>query len=92
MVLSIQYIRLQQKCIMILEKSIWLYSLKRDIVEFVCKCPNFQQPKVEHLQPGGLTQIMDFPIWKWEAINMDFVVRFPRTRKQNIQYGLLWIG
>ena len=26
---------------------------------------------------------MDVPTWKWEAINMNFFVRYPRTRKQN---------
>ena len=45
--------------------------------------------KVEHLKPDGLTKIMDVLTWKWEAINMDFVVGLPRNRKQN--YSILVI-
>ena len=35
----------------------------------------------EPLKPGGLTQSIEIPTWKGEAINMDFVVCLPRTRK-----------
>ena len=47
------------------------------------KCPNCQQVKVEHQRPGGLTQDISIPTWKWEDVNMDFVVSFPRTRRKN---------
>lgn len=36
---------------------------------------------------SGLTQAMDVPTWKWEVINMDFVVEFPQTRRKN--YSIL---
>ena len=26
---------------------------------------------------------MEVPTWKWEDINMDFIVGLPRTRRQN---------
>ena len=35
-------------------------GLKRDIVEFVAKCPNCQQVKVEHQKPGGLLQEIQY--------------------------------
>ena len=41
------------------------------------------QVKAEHLKPGGFNQIMDVPTWKWEAIDMDFVVGLPRSQKKN---------
>ncbi|KAH0775084.1 hypothetical protein KY290_012221 [Solanum tuberosum] len=37
----------------------------------------------EHQGPGGLTQDIDIPTWKWEEVNMDFVVGLPRTRRQH---------
>ena len=35
-----------------------------------------------------ITQIMDVPTWKWEAINIDFVVGLSRTWKQN---DFIWV-
>ncbi|KAH0781018.1 hypothetical protein KY290_000616 [Solanum tuberosum] len=55
----------------------------RDIAYFVAKCPNCQQVKVEHQRPGGMTQEINIPTWKWEVINMDFITGLPHTRKQN---------
>ena len=57
--------------------------MKKDIEEYVAKCPNCQLIKAKHLKPGGLTQIIEAPTWKWEAINMDFVVGLPKTRRHH---------
>ena len=53
--------------------------MKRDIVDFIAKCPNFHQVKYEHLRPGGTLQGMPIPEWKWERIAMYFVVGLPKT-------------
>ena len=38
-------------------REIYLWeSLKRDIAEFVAKCPNCQQVKAQHLKSGVLLQ------------------------------------
>ena len=62
--------------------------MKRDIEEFVSKCPNCQQVKVEHQKPGGMTQEIDIPTWKWDVINMDFITGIPCTHRQN---DSLWV-
>ena len=56
---------------MTLVEFLWWDVLKMDIEEFVAKCQNFQQVKVEHQRSGGLLQEMQIPTWKWEDINMD---------------------
>ena len=66
----------------------WWDCSKRDIAEFVAKCPNCQQVKVEHIKLGDLTQIMVVPTWNWESINMDFVVGLTIIRRQN---DLIWV-
>ena len=35
--------------------------MKRNIADFVAKCLNCQQVKVEHQKSGGLTQNIDIP-------------------------------
>ena len=57
-----------------LEEVYWWDGRKRDIVEYVDKCPNCQQVKSKHQRPRGLNKVMDVPTWKWEYINLDFVV------------------
>ena len=64
-----------------LREIYWWEGLKRDIAEFVSKCPNRQQVKAEHLKPSVLLQEIQIPTWKWEDINMDYVVSLPRTQK-----------
>lgn len=36
--------------------------------------------KLEHHKSGGLSQGISITSWKWEDLNMDFVVGLPRTR------------
>ena len=57
-------------------------------MEFVSKCPNFQQVKAEHLKPSGIIREMGVTTWKSEEINMDFVVGLPRTWRQN---NSIWV-
>ena len=46
----------------------------------VCsKCPNSLQVKVGHQKMCVLLQEIEIPNWKWEDINMDFVVGLPQT-------------
>ena len=46
-------------------------------------CLYYQQVKAKHLQPGGITMIIMVLTWKWEAINMDFMVSLTKTRRQH---------
>ena len=39
-----------------LREVYWWSSMKKGIAEFIAKCPNCQQVKVEHQRPGGLAQ------------------------------------
>ena len=66
-----------------LREVFWWEGLKGDIAEFALKCRNCQQVKVEHQKLGGLLQEIQFPTRKWEYINMDFVLGFPRTQNEH---------
>ena len=62
--------------------------MKRDVADFVSKCLNCQQVKVEHMRPGGTSQEIALPLWKWEMINMDFITGHSRSRNQ---YDSIWV-
>ena len=66
-----------------LKQIYWWDGIQKDIAEYMAKYPNCHQVKVEHLKPSGLTQIIEVPTCKWEAINLDFVVGLPRTWRQH---------
>ena len=63
-------------------------GLRRDIAEFLSKCSNRQQVKAKHLKSGVLLQEIRIPTWKWEDINMDFVVGFSQIQKS---YDSIWV-
>ena len=63
-------------------------SLKRDITEFFAKCPNCQQVKDERQKMDDLRKAIQIHTWKWEDINMDFVVGLPQTQKS---YDSIWV-
>ena len=71
-----------------LRKVYWWNGMKRDIADFVSKCLNCQQVKVEHQKPRDMTQEIDIPTWMWDVINMDFIIGLPRTRRQ---HDLIWV-
>ena len=64
-----------------LKNIYWWNVMKKDIAEYVAKCPKCQQIMVEHRKRCCLTQIIKFHSWKWEDINMDFMVGLPKTKR-----------
>ena len=63
--------------------------MERDIADFVSKCPNCQQVKVEHQKPGGMTPEIDIHTCKWNVINMDFITRLSHTHRQHDSIWLI---
>ena len=44
-----------------LRQHYWWRRMKKDIVEFVAWCLNYQQVKYEHQRPAGLLQRLEIP-------------------------------
>ncbi|GJZ80953.1 putative reverse transcriptase domain-containing protein, partial [Tanacetum coccineum] len=62
-----------------LKQLYWWPNMKADIATYVSKCLTCAKVKAEHQKPSGLLQQPEIPVWKWERITMDFIVRLPRT-------------
>jgi len=71
-----------------LRQHYWWRRMKKDIVEYVARCLNYQQVKYEHQSLGGLLQQMTIPKWKWEHITMDFIVELPWTLQN---FDAVWV-
>ncbi|XP_070005497.1 uncharacterized protein [Nicotiana sylvestris] len=47
-----------------LKEVYWWNNMKRDVADFVAKCPNCQQVKAEHQRPGGFLISIEISMWK----------------------------
>ncbi|WMV24777.1 hypothetical protein MTR67_018162 [Solanum verrucosum] len=72
-----------------LREVYWWNSMMKGIAEFVAKCQNCQQVKLENQRPGGLAQNIELPEWKCEMIDMDFIRGLPRSRRQ---HDSIWVN
>lgn len=72
-----------QKMITALRKEYHWPGMKKNVAEYLARCLECQQIKVEHVHPVGLLQPLPIPEWKWETISMDFITGFPQTKKNN---------
>ena len=62
--------------------------MKTDVVRHVEQCLTCQQVKAEHQRPASKLQSLDVPLWKWDNITMDFMVRLPKTKEG---YDAIWV-
>jgi hypothetical protein len=72
-----------QKMVTIVRQLYYWSGMKQDIAQYIVKCLECQQVKVEHRHPVGLLQPLQIPEWKWEVISMDFITGLPKTTKQH---------
>ena len=62
--------------------------MKREIAKYVSKCDVCQKVKASHLKIAGTLQPLPIPSWKWEDINMDFIVGLPNTSQK---HDSIWV-
>ena len=62
-----------QKNITMLRKEYFWPNMKNKVVEFIARCIECHQVKVEDQHPAGLLQPLPIPNWKWKVISLDFI-------------------
>ena len=45
--------------------------MKNEVVEYIARCIECQQVKVEHQHSACILQPLPIPNWKWEFISLD---------------------
>ena len=69
-----------------LREIYWSSGIKKDLATFVAKCATCQQVKFEHQRPGGMMKEFSITTWKWEEVNMDFVIDLSPSRCHHTSY------
>jgi hypothetical protein len=61
----------------------WWTRMKREIAQYVSECDTCQRIKASHLKLVGALQPLSIPSWKWDDLNMDFIVGVPNTSRHH---------
>ena len=46
---------------------------------FVEQCSDSQKVKVENQKSAKIVKEITIPLWKWKAINIDFIIGLPQS-------------
>ena len=71
-----------------LKTHFWWTKMKKEIAAYVAICDNCSRVKAIHLKSTVLLQPLSILGWKWEEINMDFIVGLPTTQKG---FDSIWV-
>jgi hypothetical protein len=71
-----------------LRKQFWWTSLKHETALYVLECDTYSKVKADYMKPRGLFQLLSTPDWKWEDINIDFIVGLPQTA---CKFDSMWV-
>jgi hypothetical protein len=71
-----------------LKSLYWWTRMKREIAKYVSECDTCQRIKASHLKVEGTLQPLPIPSWKWEDLNMDFIVGLPNTSRH---HNSIWV-
>jgi hypothetical protein len=71
-----------------LKAQFWWTRMKHKTAHYVAECKMCRRVKTDHLRLDGLLQPLNIPAWKWEDINIDFIVGLPISSRK---YDSIWL-
>ena len=71
-----------------LRQNFWWTRMKREIAKYVAECDTCQRVKASHLKVAGTLQPLPIPSWKWDDINMNFIVGLPNISQY---HDSIWV-
>jgi hypothetical protein len=66
----------------------WWTRMKHEAALYVLECGTYRKIKADYMKTGGLLQPLSIPDWKWDDINMDFIVGLPLTARK---FDSIWV-
>nr|GEY22115.1 putative reverse transcriptase domain-containing protein [Tanacetum cinerariifolium] len=67
-----------------MKKLYWWPNMKADIATYVHKCLTYAKVQAEHQRPSRLLVQPEIPVWKWDNITMDFVIKLPKSPQEKL--------
>nr|GFA52878.1 putative reverse transcriptase domain-containing protein [Tanacetum cinerariifolium] len=71
-----------------MKRLYWWPNMKADIATYVRKCLTYAKVMAEHQRPSRLLVQPKIPIWKWDNITMEFVIKLPKLPQG---YDTIWV-
>jgi hypothetical protein len=71
-----------------LRQQFWCTRMKCEAAHYVSECDTYQMIKADYMKPGQLLQPLSIPEWKWDDINIDFIVGLPLTAHK---FDSIWV-
>jgi hypothetical protein len=62
--------------------------MKRKTTCYVSECDTCRNVKANYMKTGGLLQPLSIPKWKWDDINLDFIMGLPMTAHK---FDSIWV-
>jgi hypothetical protein len=62
--------------------------MKHEAAHYVSECDTCRKVKADYMKHVGLLQPLIIPEWKWNDINMDFIVGLPMTARK---FDSIWV-
>jgi hypothetical protein len=70
-----------------LKAQFWWNRMKHETTRYVTQCNTCRRVKDDHMRLARLLQHLNIPAWKWEDINMDFIVSLPLSA---CKFDFIW--
>jgi hypothetical protein len=71
-----------------LRQQFWWTRMKRETARYVSECDTCRKVKADYMKSGGLLQPLSVSNWKWDDINMDFIVGLSLTARK---FNSIWV-
>jgi hypothetical protein len=77
----LDYQRKKKKKFAAIKRQYFWSGMKKDVVDYIAMCMEFERVKVDHRHLASLLQPFSFPKKKWEVVTVDSITKLLGTSK-----------